>query len=330
MRKAIPLTSLIVIVGLCIAVALEARTIADLSHRLKQAEAATAVVERTEKMEEAEVQKAHADSDVYKEESKSLREQIAGGGAAEPSTAGAKKDGSGPADWSKAMAKMFTDPEMKKVMRKQQAMAARMMYADLIKQLGLSSDAGDRLMEVLADRQMEMSAKSMAMMQGGADSKKTAEVATATNDVKAEFDARLKTELGADGFGQFQQYERTLGDRMTLQQYQQQFTASGQTLQDGQRDALLQIMLDERGKSPPSPFDPNGQDPAAGFQALQSDQALHDFLASQDDLNRRVLDRAGQVLSPDQLAAFQKIQQQMSEMQQMGIKMGRTMFQQSK
>lgn len=331
MRKAISLTSLVVIIGLCVAVALEARAIADLSQRLQRAEAATMVAERLQKIEKEEAQKARADSEVFKDESKTLREQIAGGGSPSGQPAGTdvagKKSDPG-ADWSKTFGKMFADPEMKKMMRTQQGMAVRMMYADFVKQLGLSPEAGDRLMELLADRQMETSSKSMALMSGKRDPKQLADAGKEVNDAKAGFDAKIKDVIGADGYSQFEQYERTMGDRMLMQQYQQQFAASGQSLQDGQRDALLQIMTDERLKSPPTPFDTNGKDPAAQIQALQSDQALHDYIASQDDYNRRVLDKAGQVLSPDQLVAFQKIQQQMSEMQQMGIKMGRSMFQQ--
>ena len=43
-------------------------------------------------------------------------------------------------------------------------------------------------------------------------------------------------------------------------------------------------------------------------------------------MNRRVLDRARSVLSPDQMAQFEQIQKQQMEMQKMGMKMGREMF----
>jgi hypothetical protein len=329
MPKVLPVTSLVVIVGLCVAVAIEARSISALSRRLRESEARAAAKEQVLQAEQAEVTHARESSEVFRSESEALRKQIAGGPAAPASATGAKDKN--PAEgWGKAMSKMMSDPAMKKVMRQQQSMAAHMMYADLIKQLGLSAADGDKLMELLADRQMAMSEKGMSMMNGETDPAKLAADGKAANDSRADYDAKIKAMLGDDGFGQFQQYESSVGDRMIMQQYQQQFSAAGQPLEDSQREALLQIMSDERTKSPPSPFDPASRDVAGQIGALQSDQAMHDLLASQDDLNRRVLERAGQVLNPDQVTAFQKIQQQMSEMQQAGMKMARTMFQPSK
>ena len=164
---------------------------------------------------------------------------------------------------------------MKKAMRQQQAMALRTLYADLIKQLGLSPDAAENLMTMLADRQMAMTEKGMALMGGKADAKQIAEA----GDASGAYDGKLEALLGADGYGQFKDYERTLGDRTMMQQYQQLFTANGAALDDSQSAGLLQIMIDidERAKSPPSPFSTPNANPADQMQALQSNQAMHDF-----------------------------------------------------
>jgi hypothetical protein len=47
---------------------------------------------------------------------------------------------------------------------------------------------------------------------------------------------------------------------------------------------------------------------------------------SQQDFNRRVLERARTVLSPDQVLALEASQKQQFQMQQMGMKMGREMM----
>ncbi len=219
---------------------------------------------------------------------------------------------------------MFTDPSMKKVMRQQQSMAIRMMYGDLIKQLNLSPENADALMELLGDRQMDMTTKGLAMMGG----KPGDNDGKAINDVRADYDAKLKAMLGDDGLAQVQTYEKSIGDRMVMQQYQQLFASSNQPLDDNQRADLLQIMIDERAKSPPTAFDTGNKDVSAQIKALQSDQAIHDYMAAQGDLNQRVYERAAQVLSPDQLAQFQKYQQQLSDMQSAQIKMSRSMMKQ--
>jgi hypothetical protein len=323
MPKVFSITSSVVIVGLCVAVALETRTILDLNHRLKAAEAKIAESAKLANMNQDELVTTREHNQALRQESEALRVRLGEGAAATPSPAKSEdKDGS---KFGEAMSKMFKDPSMKKVMRGQQAMMLRTMYGDLIKQLGLSPDAADKFMDMMADRQMAMTEKGMAMMGGKMDAKQIAEN---SSDATASYDGKLQSLLGADGYSQFKDYEKTVGERAAMQQYQQFFTSSGVALDDSQSAQLLQIMIDERAKSPASPLSQNNGNPAAQMQALQSDQALHDFLAAQGDFNLRVYNRAGDVLTPDQLTAFQKIQQQMTDMQQMGIKMGQAMFKQ--
>ena len=141
-----------------------------------------------------------------------------------------------------------------------------------------------------------------------------------------EFDQQLEGILGKDGFAKLKDYERTIGDRMQLQQYKQAFSASGTALEDSQANGLLAIMKDERLKETPSPFEPGNKDPGAAMKAMQSDEVLDKLMASQEALGRRVLDRARTVLSPDQMTQFEQIQKQQLEMQKMGMKMGREMM----
>jgi hypothetical protein len=182
-------------------------------------------------------------------------------------------------------------------------------------------------MELLSDRQMDMTNKGMQAM-GSRNGKGPDDATQELKDSSANFNAKLKDMLGGDGFQQFESYEKTIGDRAMMQQYQQLFSGTAQPLEDSQRSALLQIMMDERAKMPPSPFDQSNKDVAGQMKALQSDQAMHDFLAQQGELNQRVYQRASEVLSPEQLSSFQKFQQQMTDMQQMGMKMGKAMMKQ--
>ena len=45
-----------------------------------------------------------------------------------------------------------------------------------------------------------------------------------------------------------------------------------------------------------------------------------------EDYNRRVIDRAGQVLTPEQLAQYRTFQEQQVSMQKIGLKMAGQMF----
>ena len=53
---------------------------------------------------------------------------------------------------------------------------------------------------------------------------------------------------------------------------------------------------------------------------------LEKQLAWMDDYNRRVLERAAQVLTPDQLKQYQSFQEQQASMQKLGLQMAKQMF----
>jgi hypothetical protein len=143
---------------------------------------------------------------------------------------------------------------------------------------------------------------------------------------KAEYDAQLESILGKDGFAKLGEYERTVGDRMTMQQYKQSLSASGVPLTDQQSAGLMGIMKEERLKQPASPLDSGGQDIAGTMKAFQDEQGIEKILASQEAFNQRVRDRAHTVLTPDQMVQFENAQKQWLEMQKFGIKMGASMF----
>jgi hypothetical protein len=229
------------------------------------------------------------------------------------------KEGFG--EFGKALGKMFSDPDMKKMMRSQQSMAISMMYGDLGKELGLAPDDAKQVMDILAERQMAMAEKGMAMF--GKEKTDGTSLEDAGKEVqanKAEYDAQLESILGKDGFAKLGEYERTVGDRMILQQYKQSLSAGGVPLSDQQSAGLLGIMKEERLKRPASPLDAGGQDVAGAMKALQDEQGLEKMLAEQDAYNQEVLKRAPTVLTPDQMLQFENAQKQWGEMQKFGIK----------
>jgi len=103
---------------------------------------------------------------IFQSESEQLRKKLANRSDAdapaleENASAEAKPDeaagkGKEKGNFMQTMAEMFNDPEMKKLMRGQQAMGVRMLYGDLAKELGLSPDEMEQVTEFLIDRQLE-------------------------------------------------------------------------------------------------------------------------------------------------------------------------------
>lgn len=280
----------------------------------------------------AEIQKLRAQIDVYKTEAEALRKKIAAApvtpaegaaklpAAAAPAESGKSEDAGG---FMKGIAKMWKDPEMKKMMRSQQAMGIRMMYGDLAQELGLSPDEASQVMELLTDRQLAMAADGMEAFNDMSDPKKMEEMGKTIAAKREEHDQQIKAVLGEERMKKLADYERTMGDRMQMQQLQMTMSASGAPLGDKERQGLLDIMKDERLKTPPSVFDPANKDVAAQMKAVQSGEGVDAMIQSTQDFNQRVLTRARTVLSPDQMNAFESAQKQQLEMMQFGMKMGR-------
>ncbi len=338
--KSLPIF-LAALVGVAVVIAEEQR-LGALRQNLAQLQKEAAALQDQMNQDAAELKKLHERNEALAAESEQLRGRLAEvktgtsevgvavGGAGAGAGAGAAA-GEGKADetgaWMKGVAKMFKDPEMKKVMRTQQGMGIRMMYGDLAKELGLSPTEADKVMELLADRQMDASEKAMKAMDGAEkDPAKLAQAGQEAQQAVTDYDAKLTAALGPAKMAKLNEYERTLGDRMAMQQYTASFSAAGQPLDDSQRAGLLKIMTEERMKAPAGPLDPGNKDVAASMKAMQTGEDLEKSIETQRQLQQRVFDRAHAVLTPDQMNAFEAAQKQQLQMQEMGIKMSKAMF----
>ncbi len=221
------------------------------------------------------------------------------------------------------LSKMMKDPAMKEMMRSQQKVMVQKMYGPLLKDLNLAPEEKDRFMALVLDHQLAAVDQAGTLF-GGGDKDKT-EVAATLKDKEKEMEANLKALLGDDKFAQYTDYKGTMGDRLQLDQLKQQLDGSGTPLQDDQLKSLLGIMKEERDKVPPV-VDNKAANGAADFAKMLTDDSIEKQFQWQQDLNRRVLERAGQVLSPQQLKEYTDFQSQQLNMQKAGMKMAREMF----
>jgi hypothetical protein len=144
-------------------------------------------------------------------------------------------------------------------------------------------------------------------------------------DQKAN-EQQIRDFLGDDRFAQYQEYQKTAGERMQLNTFRQQAGAE-YSLTDQQSEQLLTFMSEEKQAATA-----NGQTPPdrsqrqAGLQAAFSDDQTEKLLQAQETIDQRVYDRAQTILSPDQLTAFGKFQKSQLQMMRMGMSMARKMF----
>jgi len=212
------------------------------------------------------------------------------------------------------LARMFKDPQMRKMLAAQQAATLRGFYSDFVKEARLTPDEADKFFQLLEDRQMALMDSSANMMSGNPVDMKAATAATNTAD------EALKELLGSDRFGLYRDFEKTLGDRIQVQQFSQQLGPVGAPLQDYQTQALIQIMSQERANLP------GPQTGGAGMASLTPDQ-IDEYSKQVDAMNQRVYNRALSVLTPPQLSAFATFQKNMANAQMAGLKVTQQMLQ---
>lgn len=215
---------------------------------------------------------------------------------------------------------MMDDPAMKKMLEAQQKTMVEMMYAPLFKDLGLNPEETEKLKSLLLDRQMKSVSQAAALM----DPAKKQEAMKELAESGKQMEDQIKSVLGEDRYGKYQDYTTTMGERMLLNQFGQ--TAN---LKPEQNEALLQLMLEEKKAAMvinPGAI-PDNNDPAQGLKLLEAGESAEKFLKQQEEINSRVLERAQSILSPEQLQSFASFQTNQLNMQRFGLRMAKTMFQ---
>ena len=217
-----------------------------------------------------------------------------------------------------ALAKMMEDPAMKKMMRQQQMAMMDTMYGPLFKQLGLSPEEIAGFKEKLIDNQMGGLEGASALFGGEADPAKREEAIKSIAEKHKAGEEQLKEFLGEDRYGQYKDYQETLGERMTLNQFQQQLSGGENALSQDQNAQLLAIMKEERKNSPTL----YGADPdPAQLEAMLSEEKMNAHFEQQEQLNQRILERARAVLSQEQLESLTSFQKSQLDMQRFGMQM---------
>ena len=220
------------------------------------------------------------------------------------------------------LGKMMKDPAMREMMREQQKVAINMMYSGLFKDLKLSPDEKDKLKTLLTDSQMRNIENAQGIFgekKEGADE----DVQKLTADSKKQTDADIKALLGGERFAQYEDYQKNIGERMQLDQFKTRLETENLALQDQQSAQLLQIMKEEKAAVPPVIPTDNTEMPR---KELMTAENLDKQMAWMEDYNRRVSDRVGQVLTPEQMKQYKDFQDQQLSMQKLGLNMARQMF----
>ena len=216
-----------------------------------------------------------------------------------------------------SITKMMKDPAMKNMMRTTQGTVLKQMYGDLVKGWALSPDETQTFYDLLLDKQMDQMDLGMNILEKGPDAAKTTDV--------GDPDAKLKAALGDNLYKQYQDYQKTISGRLTVNRFQQQLaTGSTPALTPDQSSTLLQTITEETANLPPGIFSPPAGGNATSFS--MSPGQVDQYMKAQGDLDDRIDARMANTLSPDQLQVLKEQQQQMIATQRMGMEMAAKMM----
>jgi hypothetical protein len=217
------------------------------------------------------------------------------------------------------LAGMMKDPQMKEMIRAQQKMMQDQMYGALFKYLNWPADKQDALKSLLLDRQMALTDAGMSMMSGSESDRKQAMEETKT--LKSDYDKKIQDLLGQQDYQTFQDYEKTVPDRMQVQMFKGTLSADA-ALTDQQEYDLIAAMSEERNALPASSLMKGQNTDPSQF----TEEKIAELSKQMDQMQQAYANRAATILTPAQLEQFTKWQQQMSAMQAAGMKMAVQMF----
>ena len=188
------------------------------------------------------------------------------------------------------LAKMLSDPAMKEYLRHAQLEKIRSLYADFFKEMKMTPEQTDAFLQVMTD----VAGKSIAQYTSGAKGT-PAESASGT----AEAGLQLRAILGDSGLAQLKRFSDEIPARTTISMLNGQLGAA--PLNEDQSARLMQIIGSEPGDLT------KGVTGAPDKAFLGTQAEIDDFMQQVDQSNQRVLQQAGDVLTPDQLATLNSV-----------------------
>jgi hypothetical protein len=225
---------------------------------------------------------------------------------------------------------MFKNKEMKEMIKSQQKTVLGGMidknYGPYFASLNLNPEQSSALKDLILNRGLVDAELGMSMMSSDNDPAKRKELMDKTKADRDAVNGQIKDFLGTDNYAQFETYEKSIPDRMSLNMYKDQQGSGLGALNPDQEAQLIQAMADER-QNFKFTTDFSDQSKFSGDLASYfTDEKIEQYQKEMEDLHQQYLERAKTILTPEQLDPFTKFLKSQRELQKAGFKMAMTMF----
>jgi hypothetical protein len=178
----------------------------------------------------------------------------------------------------------------KKIVRSQMRASNRQLYSDVGDALGLNKETADKLVNLITDQQTPVFGRPV----DGLD----------PAEARRKQEAEIADLIGPDKVQALQEYQKTLPARQEFSMLADQLEANDAPLTPEQGKKLLAVFVEERSRVPMPTYSGD----------MDNAEYAKSITTWQDEYSRRVGDEVNQILNPDQLAAFNDIQQWQNEM----------------
>src|SRR5882724_7152366 len=149
-----------------------------------------------------------------------------------------------------SMAAMFKDPKMRDMIKSQQKAfmgpVIDKQYSDLFKQLNMTSEQSATFKDLIQKKMLAGADAGFSMLDDSLDASQRADLAKQVKSQTDDFDNQIKDFLGDANYQSFQSYEKTVPDRMSVGQFNDQFAGTPNALSGDQQNQLVQAMSDAR------------------------------------------------------------------------------------
>lgn len=231
---------------------------------------------------------------------------------------------------SNLLSEMFKNPEMKEMIKNQQKTVLSAMvgknYEKFFSDLHLTPEQSSALKDMILNKQLGAADMGMSMFSDDPDATKRAELVQQVKAASEAADAQIKAFLGDDNFVQLQAYEKSLGERMVVSGFKDQLGSGPTALADDQEQQLIQAMTQERQNFKFATDFSDKSKFTGDFASMFTEEKMNAYFQELGQLNQQYLARAQGILSPDQLAGFEKYLNNQQTLQKAGMQMGVKMF----
>jgi RNA polymerase sigma factor (sigma-70 family) len=199
-------------------------------------------------------------------------------------------------------------------------------YAPVFAQINLSQDQRARLQDLILKKNAVNMDKGLALMNGKLDAARRAALIEEMKNGREACDADIRQLLGEQDYQVFEQFEKSLPDRLVIGMFKSKSARTGAALSEQQQEQLLQAVSQARAQyhwsTDLSRRIQNPADPVATF----SGENIAAFAREEEEFDRQFLARGQMILTAEQLAAFGPFLAKQRQAKIAGMKMTAKMF----